>query len=280
MKKLLKSIFIKILSINFVGTFVKKLSLFVWKIKYQRELIERKDTEANIDTLAAKLFKDLIVLNGPFKGLKYPQFRSRNSSLYSKLIGSYERELHPTFEEIINTNYTQILDVGCAEGYYAVGLALRMPSIKVVAYDIEAEARDLTLQMAKLNNVADRVKVESTCNEETLKQFPFEKKSLIISDCEGYESQLFTKNNILNLQHTDLLIETHDFIDINISTNLEKLFAATHHLTIIQSIGDVLKAKNYTYPELANETLETKYRIFEEGRRFTDEWLYLKAIKP
>lgn len=279
MKKLLKSIFVKILSVNFVGTLIKKFSLFVWKIKYQRELIERKDTEANINTLATKLFKDLVVLNGPFKGLMYPQFRSRNSSLYSKLIGSYERELHSTFEEIISTNYTQILDVGCAEGYYAVGLALRMPNVKVVAYDIETEARDLTLQMAKLNKVDTRVKVESTCNETTLKQFAFEKRSLIISDCEGYEKYLFTKNNISNLQHTDLLIETHDFLDINISTNLEKLFEPTHHLTIIRSIGDVLKAKNYFYPELANESLETKYRIFEEGRRFTDEWLYLKAIK-
>jgi precorrin-6B methylase 2 len=279
MKKVLKSGLIKLLSIDAVGNMSKKLSSFFWKIKYQRDLIERKESEAQIQKLAENLFKDKTVLHGPFQGLKYPGFRSRNSSLNSKLIGSYETELHGVFEEIIKTEYTQILDVGCAEGYYAVGLALKMPKVKVLAYDIEAEARQLTGDMAKLNNVSDRIKIEASCTEETLKNFAFEKRSLIISDCEGYERHLFTEKNLANLKNTDILIETHDWVNINISTNLENLFAKTHDVEIIRSIGDVLKAKHYKYDELANETLETKYRIFEEGRGFTDEWLWIKARK-
>lgn len=277
MKKIFKNLLLKILAIDAVGKGLRKFSTFVWKIQFQRELIERKKTENDIQDLTKTLFKELSVLHGPFKGLLYPGLRSKSSSLYSKLIGSYEKELQPIFEEIIASPYEQILDIGCAEGYYAVGLALKMPQATVYAYDIDPEALELTQKMAEVNHVAERVIVSSKCDAKTLKEFPFKKHALIISDTEGFERFLFTKECLPNLLKTDILIETHDFIDINISTNLEKLFANTHHLTVIQSLSDVLKAKYYKFPELEGTDLKTKYRIFEEGRGFTDEWLYLKA---
>lgn len=275
MKKWLKRILIKLLSNDKIGAFVKKLSLFFWKIKYQRDIIERKRKEVSVNNLTSTIFKDKIVLNGPLKGLKYPGFNSRNSSLYSKLIGSYEKELHPVFETIIKTDYKQLLDIGCAEGYYAVGLALKMPQLTVHAYDIEKESRELTRDMSQVNGVQDRVKIYDSCTAKTLAEFNFAPKTLIISDCEGYERYLFDKSTIENLKTVDLLIETHDFMDVNISTNLEKLFEHTHHIQIIQSVGDVFKAKYYKYEEVKNESLETRYRIFEEGRNFTDEWLFM-----
>jgi hypothetical protein len=277
MKKIFKILFLKIIAIDTIGNWIKKISTFVWKISYQRQLLERKKSEASILHFTQKLFKDQIVLNGPFKGLKYPSMRSKSSSLFSKLIGSYEKELSPTFEEIITSSYEQILDIGCAEGYYAVGLALKIPKVTIYAYDIDPEARMLTKKMAELNGVIERVIISSSCTSETLKLFDFKKRSLIISDTEGFEKYLFTPECLPNLHTTDILIETHDFIDINISTDLEKLFSETHNLSIIQSLGDVLKAKTYKYAELHGTDLNTRYRIFEEGRRFTDEWLYLKA---
>ncbi len=277
MKKVLKKLFIAFLSIDFIGNLVKKLSRFTWKIKFQRELIERKRKEELTDAFVQDLFKDKTVKSGPFKGLKYPKFESRNSSLYSKLLGSYEKELHEVFNKVIQHGYDQILDIGCAEGYYAVGLALKIPQAKIFAYDVEPRARQLTYEMSKLNGVESRINIHSFCDATTLRNFTFEKKSLIISDCEGYEKLLFTQDNIENLVHTDLIIETHDFLDIHISSDLEKLFSKTHDIKVIQSIGDVIKAKTYVYPELATANLETRYRIFEEGRRFVDEWLIITS---
>ncbi|MBL7933881.1 MAG: methyltransferase [Bacteroidia bacterium] len=277
MKKTLRKLLIKVLSNDTIGRWAYKFSSFAWQIKFQRELIERSRVEDEIEKTAKELFKDMTVLNGTFKGMKYPSMRSRNSSLYPKLLGSYELELQPAFEEIISKQYDQILDVGCAEGYYAVGLAMRIPKATVYAYDIEAEARDLTGKMAKLNGVADRVKIESSCTTQTLASFPFKGRSIIISDCEGYEKNLFTKDCLANLKNTDLLIETHDFMDVTISTYLEELFSKTHDLEIIRSLGDVIKAKTYKYRELEGLDVKARYRLLEEGRRFTDEWLYLKA---
>lgn len=277
MKKYIKNILLWFLSFDFVGNAAKRFSVFAWKIKYQRELLERKETEKHIDDLVKKVFVKKEVLHGPFKGLKYPSMRSKSSSLYSKLIGSYEIELEEEFQRVISAGYEQIIDIGCAEGYYAVGFALKMPRVEVYAYDIDAEARSLTKKMAELNGVVAQVKVESSCTAETLKNFDYSKKTLILSDCEGYERFLFTDKNINAFKNVDLIIETHDWVDINISTNLEKLFKPSHQLKIIQSVSDNYKAKNYNYPEFEGETLETKYRLFEEGRRFVDEWLIIKA---
>lgn len=68
----------------------------------------------------------LTVRRGPFAGLRYPSHDAVGSSLWPKLLGSYEAELAPTFEALCATPYRTVVDVGAAEGYYAVGLGLRL----------------------------------------------------------------------------------------------------------------------------------------------------------
>lgn len=279
MKRALKNFIIGLLKIDWIGNLSKKISIAAWQVAYQRQLIEKKKIEDKTGNTILNLFESKTVLNGPFKGLKYPELRSKSSSLYSKLLGSYEAELHPVFQNAINKQYEQIIDIGCAEGYYAVGLALKIPNSKVYAFDIDSEALELTKNMAKENGVDSRVFVDKNCSAETLANFKFSESSLIISDCEGFERFLFNETNIKNLLKTDLIIETHDFVNINISTDLEKLFSKTHDIKIICSIGDYQKAKYYKYPEVDHLPLETKYQIFEEGRRLTDEWLIISAKK-
>src|ERR1044072_5114497 len=77
-----------------------------------------------------------VVQEGPFKNMVYVP-KSVGSTLVPKLLGSYESELHSTLEEIIDRNYQKIIDIGCAEGYYAVGLALKNPKTKIHAFDTD-----------------------------------------------------------------------------------------------------------------------------------------------
>jgi hypothetical protein len=53
--------------------------------------------------------------------MNYGSIGALCSTFIPKIIGSYECELHPAIEEIIVNNYAEVWDVGCAEGYYAVG---------------------------------------------------------------------------------------------------------------------------------------------------------------
>lgn len=68
-------------------------------------------------------FGDLVVKSGPFRGLQYIVAESICSALVPKLLGSYESELHETLERLLCNDYDLVLDIGCAEGFYAVGIA-------------------------------------------------------------------------------------------------------------------------------------------------------------
>jgi hypothetical protein len=43
-----------------------------------------------------------------------------------KFLGTYERELYSVIERAIELAPRYVLNIGCAEGFYAVGLALRL----------------------------------------------------------------------------------------------------------------------------------------------------------
>lgn len=221
----------------------------------------------------AYLFKNREVLHGPFKGMKYPSFSSAGSSLFPKLLGSYEKELHEVIDKFLKEEYDEVLDIGCAEGYYAVGLALKSNLKNIYAYDTDEAARTLCAEMARVNNVESKVSIKKTCTPEELKNFKFHGKALIICDCEGYEKVLFNEQNIQNLKNCDLLIETHDFISLDISTNLTKLFSNTHHIQSIKSIDDIEKAKGYSYEDTAGLSLNEKMSLFRECRPTIMEWL-------
>jgi SAM-dependent methyltransferase len=228
--------------------------------------------------LQAKLALDLTVLHGPFKGMQYPGTEAAGSAFIPKLLGSYEKELQPILEHLLAKNYTAMVDIGCAEGYYAVGIARRLRQCRVTAYDLDPRARDLCQSMAKLNGVTDNFRVETFCDAKTLENFAPGGKSLIICDCEAYEKQLFTPAVRDALRGHDILIEMHDFLDITISSYLIDLFKDSHKQTRITSVDDLQKARDYDYPELAGLSLPVRRQALAEDRPRIMEWLILESL--
>ena len=72
----------------------------------------------------------LEILSGPFKGMRYGDF-SYNSALIPKLLGTYEADLHGWVGEAVAAGYDAVINIGCAEGYYAVGFAYADPRVEV-----------------------------------------------------------------------------------------------------------------------------------------------------
>src|SRR4051794_5025833 len=69
----------------------------------------------------------LVVQGGPFRGMRYP----RELAQVPKLTGAYELELHGALQEWITAEPAIVVDVGCSEGYYAVGLARALPGAPI-----------------------------------------------------------------------------------------------------------------------------------------------------
>jgi hypothetical protein len=229
------------------------------------------------DKAISEIFPELTVAHGPFTGLRYPRGKAYGSALFPKLLGSYEKELHTVISNIIATPYTDIVDIGCAEGYYANGFAQKMPNTTVHAYDINEDARNFCSSMAYLNQQTDRVALGQFCSANTLLNFPHRSRTLILSDCEGYEKKLFTPEVCQSLAAHDVLIEVHDFLDLSISPQLHTYFAPTHDLELIESIDDVQKVHTYDYAELAGFDLEAKRELVGEFRPAIMQWFFFRS---
>ena len=175
----------------------------------------------------------LVVQSGPFASMKYTS-RAVGSSLLPKLLGSYEAELHGVLVQILDNKYDTVVDIGCAEGYYAVGLAMRLPTARVFAFDVEPTALRLCSEMAATNEVKARVAVEGECKIDRLQSLT-EGRALVICDCEGCEYDLLRPDLAPNLKSTDILVELHDFIDPRITTAIFERFASTHDISLINS---------------------------------------------
>ncbi len=123
-----------------------------------------------------------------------------------KLLGSYEEELHAEIESLLSRDYTDVVDIGCGEGYYAVGLALRSPRSHVHAYDIDPVALRATVDLARLNNVSERVTVAEGYAEQ-LRNLVVNTRVLLVSDCEGAEVDLLYPETLPRAASVDLLVD-------------------------------------------------------------------------
>lgn len=175
----------------------------------------------------------LTVLHGPFQGMHYPRASMANRDGIPILFGTYELELHAVIEEAVSKSYQRIIDIGSAEGYYAVGLALRTRT-PVFAYDCEPRERAYLRQMARLNGVADLVHTGSWCSERILERLTRGQRCLVISDCEGYEFNLFQGPVLTGLNDCDLLIELHDLVpDFTAASLIHTRFGSSHRIRTI-----------------------------------------------
>ena len=169
------------------------------------------------------------VLSGPFAGMDYGVETSEGSRS-ARLLGCYEASLAPVIETIIAHGYPLVVDIGCAEGYYAVGLARRMPNARILARDEKPAAQVLCRQLAQLNGVADRVEVGGLLTHGDF-TICTAQATLILCDIEGAEDGLLDPAVAPGLLSADILVETHDNLKPGLSDLIAARFAATHHIT-------------------------------------------------
>lgn len=171
------------------------------------------------------------VLGGPFKGMAYPTAASEGAWA-ARLLGVYESSLAPVFEQVIARGYPQILDVGCAEGYYAVGLARRMPQTRVFAHDTDPQARALASALASANGVADRVTVGGEVGPADLALCQ-SARTFVLCDIEGAEEGLLDPAAAPGLLSADILVEVHEGMKPGLTDRLAARFAPSHRVTRI-----------------------------------------------
>jgi hypothetical protein len=176
------------------------------------------------------------VISGPLKGLKFIH-QSAEGCHIAKLLGCYEQPLHESIEAAIEAPYAQIINVGCAEGYYAVGMARRMPSAKVFAYDVNPQAQSACSELARLNGVENRITIGSLCSHATFEQHRELGRCLVLCDIESAESELLDPEQAPSLSSMDMIVEVHECIKPGLLALLKNRFEQTHHIDVIEDNG-------------------------------------------
>jgi hypothetical protein len=177
-----------------------------------------------------------VVQGGPFKGMKYIE-QTTDGCLAARLLGSYEGELHSTIEKLIADRIETVINIGCAEGYYAVGLARRLPHAKIYAYDTDAAARQLCKSVAEANEVSNRVILGGEFAGKDFARFAGQ-KALVICDIEGGEATLLDPVAYPALRSFHIISECHALPDRSLTHRqvadlVKERFLATHSVSYI-----------------------------------------------
>lgn len=181
------------------------------------------------NTLASK--GQGVVAAGPFAGMSYP-VRASEGGRAPRLLGTYEASLHPVIETVIARAYPQILDIGCAEGYYAVGLARRMPDTLVHARDSDVVAQGLCGELALANGVEARVRIGPGLTHADL-SLCRTAPTFILCDIEGAEAELLDPTKAPDLTDADILVEVHEGMRRGLLAALADRFRPTHRVSRI-----------------------------------------------
>jgi hypothetical protein len=174
------------------------------------------------------------ILSGPFEGMGYVPIAA-GSAWMPELWGTYESELHPTLAKLSRQPCDVLVDIGSAEGYYAVGLAKILGVPKVYGFDTDPSARELLLKNAALNGTSDRVEARGFCRPEDLEAILRDAAHpLVITDCEGGEVEVMDPVAAPMLKRCRLIIEVHDYYgDTAIGAKLRERFSASHEIEAI-----------------------------------------------
>ena len=134
------------------------------------------------------------VMQGPFTGMKFcvPDYNT------AMLSGTWEKVLpQKTLDDFLAIDPKRILCIGAAEGYYAVGLGIRFPNCRIIAFEQQIKYQ-IMLGRLSIENDLTNLQLQGKCTPNTLQQTLGANldSSIVICDVEGYEIELLDPVNI------------------------------------------------------------------------------------
>lgn len=260
---------------NILPSIVLSVARFIYSPGY-RMYLKAERTQRHVQAVWPEIEAETkgLVVSGPFRGIQYIT-EAIGSAITPKILGTYEMELYPIIESIVGRQPKYIIDIGAAEGFYAVGLATRLPNCKIIAFESESRGQDLLRQLAEINGVSDRIEINGHCTLESLHNCLELKPSdiVIICDIEGAELSLLDPTRLPKLLQCSILVELHPVVEKKIKNVFFSRFSAASEIT---TIGSKLRIVE-NFPEMIIMPLNKfqKLACMDEVRSDRMEWLWI-----
>lgn len=215
----------------------------------------------------------LTVMAGPFAKMTFLEASAEGCHI-PKLLGTYEQPLHPYLETVFTQPYTQVFNIGSAEGYYAVGMALRMPNTQIFAHDTNEYAQKACTDLAERNGVGARVVTGGLFHPHDFVLTEGE-KALVVCDIEGGEVELLDPEKAPALKHMDMIVEVHEGMRPGTLKLMTERFGASHTITLVGDAGHRMLSVAPQW--LAHRPHLDQLLCLWEWRSSPTPWMVLKA---
>lgn len=214
---------------------------------------------------------------GPFKGMLLGEkIWWSKFDVTTKLLGVYEQHIVHFLSEFYLDSTVPFIDIGAADGYYAVGVARRSWAKRVYAFEISEQGRSVLAVNARINNCLADIQINSEAKEEYLAEIISQYHSaFLLIDIEGAEYALLNSSTLELLKDCTMIIELHPRKIENGWSKQQRLMEdATRWFDT-----EILVRETYTpnlFKELDDFTDEERLMAFSEGRKANGIWLLLQ----
>lgn len=175
------------------------------------------------------------IMGGAFKGMRYFPTET-GDSWYHRLLGLYEIELADVIPRLTQeVKFTRVVNVGAAEGYCSIGLALKCPQAQVVSFEMLTEKLPMIHHLAEMNGVGARITTHGACTLADLGEAIGDDPAhcLVFIDVEGAEMDLLDPVAIPKLRQTYIFMETHEGLRPGSTAAIRERFKETHDIEVI-----------------------------------------------
>ncbi len=240
--------------------------------------IHKRTLHNHRNAIAQRLFSELggTVKYGPFKGLILASESGDVSPDFPSMIfGTYEEELLDVLVKI-PAKYENFVNLGAGDGYYPIG-AIKSGYFKnSIAFEENESRRSQMKRLAEKNNCQNALEIRGYADQTCFEQFTpeFLAKSVILSDIEGGEFEIFNDCNLAKLCNSVLLIEIHDFLVHDGGIKLKNLISTASAYFDVTKLTTTQRNPSM-FMELESYTDIDRWFTVIEGRGPLMIWLLL-----
>lgn len=214
-----------------------------------------------------------VIQHGPFAGMSIDEASHWSSGDKATMVlGLYECEVLKVLTQL-SSSYGLFINLGAADGYYAIGSVFGGLFPRAVAFEITQEGQSSIRLSAEKNKVSHLVQVLGKAEKNFTDNFSRDELhgAVVLCDIEGGEFDIFDSNSFRALKDCSLIVELHEW-DQDAKQRVEQLIerSSSTHLHYFLRTGQ----RDLTlFPELQNLDDNTRWLLCSEGRPYHMRWV-------
>lgn len=213
------------------------------------------------------------VAHGPFAGFRLGGLSAWGEDDAAMLLGLYEQEVVARIAGR-STPWDLLVNVGAADGFYAVGCLASGVAKRCLAFESDPLAQESLRATAVANSVLNRLEILGAAGEQDLLRITLEPDTIILVDIEGQEFDVLTKTALEHLRTAKIIIEIHDW-DPRGADDVELLVENAREAGFSIEWIDAGPRDPGAIPEIGHLSDDDRWSICSEGRPRPMRWLEL-----